>query len=163
HLEDAHWVDEETRRAIVVISRAAATVSRPPPLAIVCTARYRDDGTPCRFDLDGKVRRTEIALGPLSADDVAKIATNAMGRPIPEFSGVRLPEHAGGNPFFGEEIVAYWGEGDTAHEPLLEQSFEAPSFALLPSDVNSLLIARLDRLPSALKAIVFAAAVLGIE
>src|SRR5262249_54163261 len=73
HLEDAHWVDEETRRAIEVISRAAATVSKPPPFAILCTARYRDDGTPCRFDLDAKVRRTEITLGPLSAEDIAKI------------------------------------------------------------------------------------------
>src|SRR4029078_8735686 len=102
-----------------------------PPIAILCTARYRDDGAPCRFELDRAVPRSEIALSPLQAEDICKISANAMGRPVPEFFRALLLDHAGGNPFFTEEIIAYWGEGES-HAPSMDLSFTAPSVALLP-------------------------------
>ena len=163
HIEDAHWIDSETRGAIQSIARAAAsTTDWPTRLAIVCTARYRDDGALCRFDLDRIVPRTEVALGPLAPDHIGKIAANMMGRPVPEVFLSLLFDNAAGNPFFTEEIVGYWGDPES---PALvgEMSLTAPSVALLPSDVNTLLIARLDRLPAPLKNAVFAAAVLGAE
>jgi class 3 adenylate cyclase/tetratricopeptide (TPR) repeat protein len=161
-IEDAHWADDETRRALQVIARAAATGNRPLPLAMICTARNRDDGAPCRLDLDRAVPRVEIALGPLSPDDIAKIAMRMMGRPIHDIFRSLLLEHAGGNPFFAEEILTYWGESETDGVST-ELSYTASSVALLPSDVNSLLVARLDRLAAPLKLTVFAAAVLGVE
>jgi predicted ATPase len=73
-----------------------------------------------------------------------------------------LRENAGGNPFFAEEILGYWLE-DAHSQARDESSVTAPSVALLPNDVNSLLIARLDRLASPVKRAVVAAAVLGKE
>lgn len=159
-LEEAHWADDDTRRALQVIANAAA--AQQVPLALICAARYRDDGAPCRLDLDRSVPRADIALGPLSPDDISKIAARMMGRPIHDIFRSLLLEHAGGNPFFAEEILTYWGESETDGQTA-ELSFTASSVALLPSDVNSLLVARLDRLAAPLKATVFAAAVLGVE
>src|SRR6185369_746263 len=46
---------------------------------------------------------------------------------------------------------------------MADPSISSPSVALLPSDVNSLLVARLDRLPPRVKLTVLAAAVVGKE
>jgi class 3 adenylate cyclase len=167
HLEDAHWADGDTLRAV----RAIARLGRAPgqegerlapglPVVIVCTARYRDDGGPFRIDLDRGVPIRTIPLGPLSADEIGKIAEKLGGRPVPDMFRSILIDGAGGNPLFAEEIFSYWSETDV---PAAEPSISSPSVALLPSDVNSLLIARLDRLPPKVKLTVFAAAVLGVE
>jgi class 3 adenylate cyclase/tetratricopeptide (TPR) repeat protein len=167
HVEDAHWADGDTLRAVQVIAR----MGRPAhddsprlklgvPVAIVCTARYTDDGGPFRILVDAGVPARTLGLAPLSGDEIARIAENACGRPLPEPLRGMLIEGAGGNPFFAEEIFSFWTDVDL---PTTEASISSPSVALLPSDVNSLLVARLDRLPSRVKLTVLAAAVLGKE
>ncbi|MFT3772726.1 MAG: AAA family ATPase [Minicystis sp.] len=167
HLEDAHWADGDTLRAVRAIARMGRADERSTqrlapglPVVIVATARYKDDGGPFRVELDRGVPIRTIPLGPLSADEIGKIAEKLGGRPVPEmFRGI-LVDGAGGNPLFAEEIFSYWSDGDV---PAAEPSISSPSVALLPSDVNSLLVARLDRLPPRVKLTVFAAAVLGKE
>jgi class 3 adenylate cyclase/tetratricopeptide (TPR) repeat protein len=163
HLEDAQWADVDTQRSVQAIARLSAEGA---PIAVICTSRYRDDGAPFRIDLDvapdRRVLRAEIALGPLSPEQIGRVADNAAGRRVPDIFRALLLEHAGGNPFYTEEIVSYWAD-ERLHGELGDTSVSAPSVALLPSDVNTLLIARLDRLPAPVKAAVFAAAVLGKE
>lgn len=159
HLEDAQWADVDTLRAVQSVGRLSATGA---PIAVLCSARYRDDGTPFRVDLERGVRRTEIALGPLSPEEIGQVADNAAGRRVPDIFRSMLLEHAGGNPFYTEEIVSYWADASVQRE-LGDTTISSPSVALLPSDVNSILIARLDRLPPPLKSTVLAAAVLGKE
>ena len=66
-----------------------------------------------------------------------------------------------GDEYLGKgKRFGYWRDTDV---PLAEPSISSPSVALLPSDVNSLLVARLDRLPPRVKLTVLAAAVLGKE
>jgi tetratricopeptide (TPR) repeat protein len=167
HLEDAHWVDDDTRRAVQAIARMGRSDERSAerlapglPVAILCTARYNDDGSPFRIDPDRGVPVRNIPLGPLSSDEIGKIAEKLGGRPVPDVLRSVLIDGAGGNPFFAEEIFAYWSDVDV---PMSEQSISSPSVALLPSDVNSLLVARLDRLPPRVKLTVLAAAVVGKE
>ena len=73
-----------------------------------------------------------------------------------------LTDHAGGNPFYTEEILAYWSDSEV-QGALGDSTVSSPSVALLPNDVNSVLIARLDRLPPPLKNTILAAAVIGKE
>jgi class 3 adenylate cyclase/tetratricopeptide (TPR) repeat protein len=167
HLEDAHWADPDTKRAVLAILRMGRTEKgKGPrlqpglPIAIVCSARYLDDGSPLRFDLDDGIPVRNIALAPLSSDEIARIAEHVAGEAVPEALRASLIDGAGGNPFFAEEIFAYLREIDT---PDAEPSISSPSINLLPSDVNSLLVARLDRLPPRVKLTVLAAAVLGTE
>jgi class 3 adenylate cyclase/tetratricopeptide (TPR) repeat protein len=167
HLEDAHWADGDTLRALRAIARMGRADERSTerlapglPVVILCTARPRDDGGPFRIELDRGVPIRNIALGPLSPDEIGKIAEKLGGRPVPEMFRSILVDGAGGNPLFAEEIFSYWSDGEV---PAGEPSISSPSVALLPSDVNSLLVARLDRLPPRVKLTVFAAAVLGKE
>ncbi len=165
HLEDAQWADEDTLRVIQALSRIGADGSKPSasaPVAIVCTARPRDDGTALRIPLQADVPVVEIPLGPLTAEQIGRVADNAAGRRVPDIFRTMLTDHAGGNPFYTEEILAYWNEADL-QGPLGDSTVSSPSVALLPSDVNSVLIARLDRLPPPVKSIVQAAAVIGRE
>ena len=159
HLEDAQWADVDTQRAVQAIGRLSADGA---PIAVLVSSRYRDDGVALRIDLDPRVRRAEIALGPLSPEQIGQVADNAAGRRVPDIFRALLLEHAGGNPFYTEEIVSYWADATVPRE-LGDTTISSPSVALLPSDVNTILIARLDRLPPPLKSAVLAAAVLGRE
>lgn len=167
HLEDAHWADVDTLRAVQTIARMGRTeegkgprLAHGLPVAIVCTARYRDDGSPFRAPIEEGIPSRNITLGPLTADEIGRIAENVRGRPVPDMFRAMLIDGAGGNPFFAEEIFAYWSDTEV---PMADPSVSSPSVALLPSDVNSLLVARLDRLPQRVKLTVLAAAVLGRE
>lgn len=159
HLEDAQWADVDTQRSVQAIGRLSAEGA---PIAVLVSSRYRDDGIAFRIDLDPRVRRAEIALGSLSPEQIGQVADNAAGRRVPDIFRALLLEHAGGNPFYTEEIVSYWADS-TVQRELGDTTISSPSVALLPSDVNTILIARLDRLPPPLKSVVLAAAVLGRE
>ncbi len=159
HLEDAQWADVDTLRAVQAIARLSADGA---PIAVLSSSRYRDDGTTFRISLDGDVPRADIALGPLTTEQIGQVADNAAGRRVPDIFRALLLEHAGGNPFYTEEIVSYWADSSVEHV-LGDSTVSSPSVALLPSDVNTILIARLDRLPPPVKSTVLAAAVLGKE
>lgn len=167
HIEDGHWADGDTLRAVRAVARLGRADEKSDqrlalgfPVVIVCTSRYRDDGGPFRVDVDRGVPIRTIPLGPLSAEEIGKIVEKLSGRPVPEMFRGLLVDAAGGNPLFAEEIFSYWSDGDA---PTAEPSISSPSVALLPSDVNSLLVARLDRLPPRVKLTVCAASVLGKE
>ncbi|MEO7327350.1 MAG: tetratricopeptide repeat protein, partial [Minicystis sp.] len=166
HLEDAHWADDDAFRVIQALSRMGKGGSVPSaasaPIAIICTARPRDDGTAFRIPVGADIPVVEIPLGPLTAEQIGRVADNAAGRRVPDIFRTMLTDHAGGNPFYTEEILAYWNEADL-QGPLGDSTVSSPSVALLPSDVNSVLIARLDRLAGPIKSIVQAAAVIGRE
>ena len=170
YLDDVQWADADSLLVLESITRLGGERA----IAVVCTARSKDDGSPFRIELDAPVSsgaprpapaapvpRREITLRPLSGDELHRLAENLAGGPISEVMDTLLRENAGGNPFFAEEILGYWLED--AHHPSHDSSVTAPSVVLLPNDVNSLLVARLDRLAAPVKRAVVAAAVLGKE
>jgi predicted ATPase len=184
HLEDAHWADGDTLRAVQGIVRLSTrkegtgtrlaprrAPSHPPdpappgpaglPIAVVCTARYTDDGGPFRILLDRGVPVRDLPLVSLPAEDIGRIAANVSGRPLSDPFRAMLIEGAGGNPFFAEEICAYWS--DVALTEASIASPASPSGALPPTDVTSLVVAQIDRLPPRVKLTVVAAAALGKE
>lgn len=157
HLEDAHWADEDSLEAVRVILRACKGL----PIAILCTTRRKDDGTPVRIPMDPNIPEHVIELKPLSRDQLLALAVPFFGGPMPDMLATLLCETAGGNPFFAQEILAYWLEdgryGSSSSSISISNTF------MPPKNVNSLLISRLDRLDARVKQTIVAAAVLGRE
>jgi class 3 adenylate cyclase/tetratricopeptide (TPR) repeat protein len=163
HLEDAHWADGDSLEAI----RTVSAVIKGCPVAILCTCRNNDDGTPFRIPVEEGIPEASVTLGPLSKDKLRELAEGVMGGPVSEVLAVFLFENANGNPFFAQEIMGYWLEANQLsggkRNNAEDTGVSTPSIFLLPSDVNSLLIARLDRLEPKVKRGVQAAAIIGRE
>jgi len=163
HLEDAHWADGDSLEAIRHVTQNVVDC----PVAILCTCRNNDDGTPFRVELDEGVPEHAVTLGPLSKEKLRELAEGLIGGPVSEVLAMFLVENANGNPFFAQEIMTYWLEanqlGQKKKNDKEDTGVSTPSIFLLPNDVNSLLIARLDRLEPKVKRVVQAAAVLGRE
>ena len=74
-----------------------------------------------------------------------------------------LVERSEGNPFFAEQILRYLQESEQLEKGDGQWRLVAREKSPLPSDVNALLIARLDRLAHTVREVVQTAAVLGRE
>src|SRR5262249_53727301 len=100
-------------------------------------------------------------LEPLSSTDTEQIAEMRLGSSGADPDLVRLiAEKAEGNPLFAEEIANFLIERDMARRPETPPRGYALAAALPPS-LESLLMARLDRLHPADKAMLQAASVIG--
>ncbi|WP_437836219.1 AAA family ATPase [Sorangium sp. So ce1153] len=158
HLEDAHWADEDSLEAVRVIAHAC----RGLPIAILCTTRRKNDGTPVRIPLDPGISEKVIELKPLPPEQLLALAVPLFGGSMPDMLATLLCEVAGGNPFFAQEILAYWLEDGRPRADLSDDVSITNTFTR-PKNVNSLLISRLGRLDAKVKQTVVAAAVLGRE
>lgn len=164
HIEDAHWADTDSEEAIRHLTEAV----RKCPVAIICTCRNNDDGSTFRVEIDEGIPEHVVTLGPLPKEKIVELATGLMGGPVSEILAVFLSENANGNPYFAQEIMTFWLEanqlaGKKKDKDKEDTGVSTPSIFLLPNDVNSLLIARLDRLEPKVKRVVQAASVLGRE
>jgi len=183
-LEDAHWLDEESKaflpRLLQTLAASETTTGRAYPIAIVATARPESDGLPL-----GDLDYDEIHLERLEGAEVARLVEDALGGPPAPSLLELVAERAEGNPFFAGQIVRFLQEEgrlqptpagwDLAAEPEPTLSDDPPAAARepgpgyrgaaapLPADVRALLAARLDRLPPDVRDVVETAAVLGRE
>jgi predicted ATPase/class 3 adenylate cyclase len=178
HLEDAHWLDEETKSFLVRLAHTVtAREDRSYPIAIIATARPVGTGhsprpappekpvTENALPLLGEgLTYQEIDLGGLSHAEVARLAETLLLEPAAPALLDLLVARAEGNPFFAEQILLYLRE-----QGLIELRDGAwhlagtQPAAALPTDVRVVLVARLDRLAQEVKEVVQTAAVLGRE
>jgi DNA-binding CsgD family transcriptional regulator len=135
-VEDVHWADEATLDLLRYLGR------RLDGTTALLIATYRDDEIgpqhPLRLVLGDVESARRIALPPLTEDGVRVLA---------EGSGVdprELYRQTGGNPFFVTEVLAAGGSG-------------------VPTSVRDAVLARSARLDPAARAILDAAAVVGLE
>jgi DNA-binding winged helix-turn-helix (wHTH) protein len=149
-LEDLHWIDHASEE---LLGRLIADADAPP-LLIINT--YRVGYQPPWL---GHANTTVHRLVPLSEDDTAKIATMRLGPAHADAALVRLiVDKAEGNPLFAEEIANFLIERGQANDTA---TAKAAAAAPLPSSVQSLLMARVDRLMAADRAVLQAASVIG--
>ena len=160
-LEDAQWLDEDTRTFLPRLSRSlACDECQTFPLAVIATSRREGflgllcEGLECE----------EMTLTGISESDLPVLAEGVLeGRASPGLLQL-LAARAEGNPFFAEQILRYLKE-----EGLLTLDEEgwgvAGAFdqAPLPTDVGAVLVARLDRLAHEVRNVVQTAAILGRE
>ncbi|HSP73292.1 MAG TPA: AAA family ATPase, partial [Gaiellaceae bacterium] len=150
-MEDLQWIDRssEDYLASVVDSLAGH------PVLLVCT--YRDGYAP---QWENRSFHQRLVLDPFSEEETAAMVTAlAGGAAVPEPTRRLVIKRAEGNPLFIEELTAYLKErallGGDAASALPE--------ADVPSTIQDLLTARIDRLPDAAKHALQVAAVLGRE
>jgi class 3 adenylate cyclase len=141
--EDLHWADDGLLDFIDYIAEWASAV----PLLILGTARpellARRPGWG-----GGKRNALTLSLAPLSDDETTALIHALLMRPLLAADVQQeLIERAGGNPLYAEEFVRLVEEGR------LEQN--------LPENVQAIIAARLDALPTAEKELIRQAAVLG--
>ena len=156
-LEDLHWIDTASQELLGRLIAAADA----PPLLIVTT--YRPGYRPPWL---GRANTGVHRLEPLSGVDTAHIAEMRLGVARTSATGTDstlarfIAEKAEGNPLFAEEIANFLIErGLTQRADATSEA--SPAMASLPSSIQSLLMARVDRLAQADKTVLQAASVIG--
>lgn len=159
-LEDAHWLDEESRHFLQRLARAAKpSGSRSYPIALIATARREEAGPSWAEGLACR----EIDLAGLARDDLARLAEGLLQGPAAPVLLDLLLDRAEGNPFFAEQIIRYLQEGDLLEQDDGRWTIGQWRTVPLPADVRTVLVARLDRLAQEVREVVQTAAVLGRE
>ncbi|MBV7332169.1 AAA family ATPase [Chloroflexi bacterium TSY] len=158
-LEDAQWLDADSRSFLSLLTRNVDAY----PLAIVATTRPPEKGA--TSSIPAQIVRHEIPLTSLSAAEIAELAHEHLGGTASSTLIALLMKRAEGNPFFAEQLLIYLQE-----QALLENEQEewrlvdhVKSETVLPDDVQTILVARIDRLTQMVRQVVQTAAVLGRE
>ncbi|MBI3302136.1 MAG: hypothetical protein HYZ72_08695 [Deltaproteobacteria bacterium] len=159
--EDLHWLDVETQAFLILLSESVATA------CILLLVSYRPE---YRHDWGNRTYYSQLRLDPLGQEDAQELLTALLGdsaalQPLKRF----ILEKTEGNPFFMEEMVqALLEQGVLVHDPAAGTGLRpAPTMALteirLPSTVQGILTARIDRLPAEEKALLQTLSVIGKE
>jgi class 3 adenylate cyclase/predicted ATPase len=150
--EDLQWLDRETEAFLCYL------VERVPGTRILLLVNYRPEYQPV-WDCDQL--RLE-ALGPAEAQGLLTVllGDDASLLPLRQL----ILEKTEGNPFFMEEVVQTLAEeGSLLGEPGRYRVERTPTALHIPTTVQGVLAARIDRLPLAEKEMLQTLAVIGKE
>ena len=152
--EDLHWMDGGSEAFL------AAMIDVLPKTRMLVVVTFRPE---YRAPWMQRSYYQQLSLVPLGAPAIAELLDGLLGRDS-SLAGLteRIRERASGNPFFIEEIV----------QSLVEDGFLAGSRGAyqlvkpverieIPANVQSILAARIDRLPERQKDVLQIAAVIG--
>jgi len=159
HLEDAQWLDGDSRRAVQQLTYNMDAV----PVALLLTSRYNDDGSLTTIPHIYTVPTHNLDLNHLSDAGVQMLAGAIVGGALSDRLARFIRERAQGNPFFTEQLALDLNERGSLIQSENRWDLLPHAEADVPSSVNAVLIARLDRLAAQVKAVVQTAAVLGRE
>jgi class 3 adenylate cyclase len=143
-LEDMHWADESLLELVEGLSARLADV----PLLLLALARPELlDARPSWARLPTNLTVQLEALTDAHTQDlVRRLLSGARDR---ESVAKRVEQAAAGNPLFIEELAAWLSEGDAAQA------------AGLPTNIKTIIAARLDQLPAPERQVILDASVVG--
>src|SRR5262245_8419202 len=155
-VEDLHWVDGASE--VFVIDLAEAVRGTRTLLLVNFRPEFHGDWlerSHCRV----------IPLAPLGADAATELLRDLLGAdPSLRALAQRIESHAGGNPFFLEEIVLSLAEtGVLEGRRGAYRLNREPGALTVPPTVQAVLAARIDRLAEPEKEALQTAAVIGKE
>ncbi|AGW95012.1 adenylate/guanylate cyclase domain-containing protein [Cupriavidus sp. DF5525] len=154
--EDLQWLDSETEAFLAYI------VERAADARILLLVNYRHE---YRCAWGGKGNYTELRLAPLGPDEAQSLLSALLGDD-PGLGPLRqlILEKTEGNPFFMEEVVQTLAEENALlGEPGHYRIEKTPAALHIPTTVQGVLAARMDRLPLAEKELLQTLAVIGKE
>jgi class 3 adenylate cyclase/tetratricopeptide (TPR) repeat protein len=152
--EDLHWIDPETQEVL------NSLVESLPQARILLLVNYRQE---YKHDWGSRTYYTQLRIDPLVPNRAETLLDALLGeeialRPLKRI----LAETTGGNPFFLEESVRTYVElGALVGLPGAYRPTGALTKIRVPSTVQSVIAARIDRLTLARKRLLQAAAVIG--
>jgi class 3 adenylate cyclase len=153
-VEDEHWIDEVSES---MLADFVAVIPQTPSLVLFT---YRPE---YRGALSRVPGAQSIALAPLSDSETAALVTELLG-PDPSVRGLAtmIAERAAGNPFFVEEMVRELAERGVLRGNRGAYASTADAGEVgVPATLQATIAARIDRLDSAAKRTLSAAAVIG--
>jgi adenylate cyclase len=155
-IEDAHWIDPTSES---LLADFLGVVPQTPSLVLIT---YRPEYNGALRDLAGS---QTISLTPLDISETMALVTQLLGSD-PSVAGLagQIAERSGGNPLFVEEMVR-----DLTDRGVLQGASGAhvntgqSTDVAVPATLQAAIAARIDRLDSAAKATLNAAAVIGFR
>lgn len=152
-LEDIHWIDGVSEGMLGKLIADGAAFN----LLVIHTRRPEYIPAWC-----GGRGVTTLALAPLTASDITHLLETRLGASLPEALIRQVTERAEGNPLFGEEILSFLIERGALRVGSGKADFDAAiGESGLPASLQSLLAARVGRLPREDRALLQAAAAIG--
>ncbi len=156
--EDLHWIDGETQAFLDVLADSVATAK------ILLLVNYRpayQDGWA------SKTYYARLRLDPLGKEEAGELLAALLGdgaaagmQPLRQL----ILEKTEGNPFFMEEVVQALAEEGVVAGERGSYRLDKPATELhIPTTVQGVLAARIDRLPPEEKALLQTLAVMGKE
>jgi predicted ATPase len=155
-IEDAHWIDGISE------SMLADFLSVVPRTRSLVMITYRPEYVGA---LAHAPRSQTIALEPLDESHMSQLSTELLGsdRSVAGLADL-VAERAGGNPFFAEEIIRDLTERDVLIGGRgCYLCVEPATDVAVPSTLQAVIAARIDRLEPAAKRALNAAAVIGSQ
>lgn len=159
-IEDLQWLDEGSREALTVLFRNLPQA----PLFVIVTSRYMDDGSQPTLNVPESLPVIEVDLNVLATADLCQLAEALLGGPVSDELVELLVQRTQANPFFAQQFLYYFRENDLltcTSEGAWTLKADVP--ADMPTTINAILVARIDRLAQDVKDVVKAAAILGCE
>ncbi|AGW90534.1 MULTISPECIES: adenylate/guanylate cyclase domain-containing protein [Cupriavidus] len=154
--EDLQWLDGETEAFLNML------IEHVPGARIVLLVNYRPEYV---HHWDGGEHYSQLQLQPLGPAEAQGLLTALLGDDHSLVPLKRLIlDKTEGNPFFMEEVVqTLVEEGALLGPPGCYRIEEAPALLHIPTTVQGVLAARIDRLPLAQKELLQTLAVIGKE
>lgn len=161
--EDAHWADASTLEAL---DQLLGLTNRAPLMVLVLARAERDHGIwqlKIKAETDFAHRLTDLHLKPLSALEGSQLVDNLLE--VAELGeNVRrlVLDHAEGNPFYMEELIrSLIEQGVLVRENHHWRAARPISDVEIPSTIEGVLLARIDRLPDRTRRTLQIASVVG--
>ncbi|CAG9170240.1 hypothetical protein LMG23992_01520 [Cupriavidus laharis] len=154
--EDLQWLDSETEGFLDIL------VNHVPDASILLLVNYRPEYA---HDWHARGAYTQLQLEPLGPAEAQGLLTALLGddRSLVPLKRLIL-DKTEGNPFFMEEVVqTLTEEGVLLGQPGNFRIEQAPALLHIPTTVQGVLAARIDRLPVAQKELLQTLAVIGKE
>lgn len=160
-MEDSHWLDGDSRQLVNLLTHQMEDY----PVAIISNARYDAKGNPYRFQsADGTPQHT-LDLSYFSLNGTKELAEQVLDGVVTNEIAEFLFNRTHGNPFYIEQMALDLNERgllrvrENGHRNYFTN--RRLQMQQVPRSVNSLLITRLERMPTAARQIVQSAAILG--
>jgi class 3 adenylate cyclase len=160
-LDDIHWADPASVELLIHLLPLTAKSA-----VLFCMLTRPDEEAP-GWRLVGEARKStplaELALSPLTSADSRQLVSNLLEiEALPESVRDVILKKAEGNPFFVEEVIRMLIDtnGIIAKDGHWEAG-KAIESVEIPNNLQSLLLARIDRLPEESKRTLRVAAVIG--
>jgi len=150
--EDLQWLDRETEGFL------AGLAEQVPDSRILLLVNYRQE-----YEWKGQPSYTQLRLEPLDQMEASGLLTSLLGS-HPGLGALTelILAQADGNPFFMEEVVKKLAEeGAILGAPGRYRIETAPMSLHIPTTVQGVLAARIDRLSQAQKALLQTLAIIG--
>lgn len=163
-LEDLHWIDDDSQK----VFQFTPNNIKDFPIIIIATTRFNDDGSKPSLKINDTILQNEIIINELKLNSIDKFITDRLGEKADDKLINFVYSKTLGNPFYIEEFIRYLKNSNLI-KLIYDKTLEEPIYKIInenievPTNIKSIIVARIDRLTDEVKRVVFIAAVLGRE